>query len=284
MHEAFRAALEQWPRDGVPANPRAWLVSAGRFKAIDSRRRLARFDGLDGVSDAAIAVHDDGRMGRPGSAGRRSAAADLYLLPPGVVVGCAGGADASRGLRPDHRRDRAGVRDAGADAGAAHRPGEGQDSGREDPVRGARAGGPRRTARLGVAGDLPRLQRGLCGVVGRVGDAARSVGGGDPRRAAARGAAARAGGDRSAGADAAARLASRGAGECGGRPGAAERPGSIEVGSRADRGRRAARRAGAGGADTPVPTRYRRRSRPCTPRRRAPRRPTGARSSACTTC
>ncbi|MGB7990989.1 MAG: sigma factor, partial [Candidatus Methylophosphatis roskildensis] len=33
LHDAFRAALEQWPRDGVPANPRAWLVSAGRFKA-----------------------------------------------------------------------------------------------------------------------------------------------------------------------------------------------------------------------------------------------------------
>jgi RNA polymerase sigma-70 factor (ECF subfamily) len=58
MHEAFRAALEQWPRDGVPGNPRAWLVSAGRFKALDRRRRLARFDGLDEVSDAAIAVHD----------------------------------------------------------------------------------------------------------------------------------------------------------------------------------------------------------------------------------
>jgi Predicted RNA polymerase sigma factor containing a TPR repeat domain len=39
LHEAFRAALEQWPQDGVPANPRAWLVSAGRFKAIDSLRR-----------------------------------------------------------------------------------------------------------------------------------------------------------------------------------------------------------------------------------------------------
>jgi RNA polymerase sigma-70 factor (ECF subfamily) len=47
LHDAFRAALEQWPRDGVPANPRAWLVSAGRFKAIDSRRRQARFDPLD---------------------------------------------------------------------------------------------------------------------------------------------------------------------------------------------------------------------------------------------
>jgi RNA polymerase sigma-70 factor, ECF subfamily len=47
LHEAFRAALEQWPRDGVPDNPRAWLVSAGRFKAIDRIRRDARVDALD---------------------------------------------------------------------------------------------------------------------------------------------------------------------------------------------------------------------------------------------
>src|SRR5579859_1866805 len=47
LHEAFRAALEQWPKDGVPANPRAWLVSAGRFKAIDHIRRQARFSALD---------------------------------------------------------------------------------------------------------------------------------------------------------------------------------------------------------------------------------------------
>jgi RNA polymerase sigma-70 factor (ECF subfamily) len=47
VHEAFRAALEQWPRDGVPANPRSWLVSAGRFKAIDSIRRQSRFESLD---------------------------------------------------------------------------------------------------------------------------------------------------------------------------------------------------------------------------------------------
>jgi RNA polymerase sigma-70 factor (ECF subfamily) len=47
LHEAFRAALEQWPAEGVPANPRAWLVSAGRFKAIDALRRQARFDPLD---------------------------------------------------------------------------------------------------------------------------------------------------------------------------------------------------------------------------------------------
>jgi len=46
MHDAFKAALEQWPRDGVPANPRAWLISTGRFKAIDAIRRRARFEPL----------------------------------------------------------------------------------------------------------------------------------------------------------------------------------------------------------------------------------------------
>src|ERR1700732_3812762 len=59
LHDAFRAALEQWPRDGVPANPRAWLVSAGRLKAIDSLRRRARFSALDDIGDQAdIAVVD----------------------------------------------------------------------------------------------------------------------------------------------------------------------------------------------------------------------------------
>lgn len=51
LHDAFRAALEQWPREGVPANPRAWLVSAGRFKAIDGMRRRARFDSLDEAAE-----------------------------------------------------------------------------------------------------------------------------------------------------------------------------------------------------------------------------------------
>ncbi|PYO99523.1 MAG: RNA polymerase subunit sigma-24 [Gemmatimonadetes bacterium] len=44
LHDAFATAVERWPRDGVPANPRGWLVSAGRFKAIDGLRRRARFD------------------------------------------------------------------------------------------------------------------------------------------------------------------------------------------------------------------------------------------------
>ena len=58
LHDAFRAALEQWPRDGVPVNPRGWLVSAGRFKAIDGLRRRARFDPLDESAAESRAVSD----------------------------------------------------------------------------------------------------------------------------------------------------------------------------------------------------------------------------------
>src|SRR5215470_423470 len=45
MHEAFAAALESWPRIGIPDNPRPWLISTARFKAIDAMRRRARFNG-----------------------------------------------------------------------------------------------------------------------------------------------------------------------------------------------------------------------------------------------
>jgi RNA polymerase sigma-70 factor (ECF subfamily) len=67
LHDAFAAALEQWPREGVPANPRAWLVSVGRFRAIDALRRRARFDAslvdltkrLEAASDSAVEPEDD---------------------------------------------------------------------------------------------------------------------------------------------------------------------------------------------------------------------------------
>ena len=60
LHDAFRAALEQWPRDGVPANPRAWLVSTGRFKAIDAIRRRTRFEPLpDDIDKRLVADSDD---------------------------------------------------------------------------------------------------------------------------------------------------------------------------------------------------------------------------------
>src|SRR6187431_1121780 len=67
VHDAFTAALERWPQDGVPANPRAWLVSTGRFKAIDALRRRARFDASQekiaeqletGAGNAAVGAGD----------------------------------------------------------------------------------------------------------------------------------------------------------------------------------------------------------------------------------
>ena len=59
LHDAFRTALERWPRDGVPAQPRAWLVSTGRFKAIDGLRRRARFRPLDDVADEVENIADE---------------------------------------------------------------------------------------------------------------------------------------------------------------------------------------------------------------------------------
>ena len=67
LHDAFTAAVEQWPHEGVPDNPRAWLVSAGRFKAIDRIRRRARFDAtvadlvneLDADAEIAPEAADD---------------------------------------------------------------------------------------------------------------------------------------------------------------------------------------------------------------------------------
>ncbi len=68
LHDAFASAVVQWPRDGVPANPRAWLVSAGRFKAIDAMRRRARFDAslgelaerIDERASASPAIDSEG--------------------------------------------------------------------------------------------------------------------------------------------------------------------------------------------------------------------------------
>jgi len=68
LHDAFTSAVEQWPRDGVPSNPRAWLISAGRFKAIDAIRRRVRFDAslaelaerLDAATRDAAGPDDEG--------------------------------------------------------------------------------------------------------------------------------------------------------------------------------------------------------------------------------
>jgi len=57
LHDAFAAALAQWPRDGVPTNPRAWLITTGRFKALDTLRRRVRFEAA--LPALAAQIDDD---------------------------------------------------------------------------------------------------------------------------------------------------------------------------------------------------------------------------------
>jgi RNA polymerase sigma-70 factor (ECF subfamily) len=59
LHDSFRAALEQWPHEGVPANPRAWLVSTGRFKGVDTLRRRARFNLVEDLDDRPDPASED---------------------------------------------------------------------------------------------------------------------------------------------------------------------------------------------------------------------------------
>jgi RNA polymerase sigma-70 factor (ECF subfamily) len=59
LHDSFRAALEQWPHEGIPANPRAWLVSTGRFKAVDALRRRARFSLVEDLDDRPDPASED---------------------------------------------------------------------------------------------------------------------------------------------------------------------------------------------------------------------------------
>ena len=198
LHDAFAAAVEQWPRDGVPANPRAWLVSAGRFKAIDAHaparpvRRLAggarRAARRQTPADAAgwddEGVEDD-RL-------RLIFTCCHPALPPDAQVAltlrevCGLTTEeiarafltAPPTLAQRIVRAKAKIRDA------------------RHPLSGAGAGRAAGPAGRRAAGDLPGVQRGLLRLVGRVADAGRSLGRGDPPGAAAGRAAARARGDR----------------------------------------------------------------------------------------
>ncbi len=76
LHDAFATALEKWPADGIPENPRAWLVSTGRFKAIDQIRRRARFD----ASLADVADRLDERSAEPFEASEQTVKDDQLRL------------------------------------------------------------------------------------------------------------------------------------------------------------------------------------------------------------
>ncbi len=89
MHEAFAAALDTWPKTGIPDNPRPWLISTARFKAIDGMRRRARFDSAQ--KDLTLyleARRSTRRLTRRGDRGRPPPS-HLYLLSSISAAGSA---------------------------------------------------------------------------------------------------------------------------------------------------------------------------------------------------
>ena len=286
MHDAFAAAVEQWPREGVPSNPRAWLVSTGRFKAIDAHappralRRVAdgarrsgsrrRRRGSQAVDDEE-SVEDD-RLRLIFTCCHPALAPDVQVaLTLREVCGLTTEEIASAFLTAPTTvaqrivRAKAKIRDA------------------RIPVSGAVAGRAAGPARHRAARHLSRVQRGLLRVV-RPSLTRHDLSGEAIRlgrllvellpEPEAR---------RLARADAAARIAAR-------RPDIAD--GELILLDDQDRslwdrdqiaeGARWSSAPSRRGAS--VRTRCKRRLRPCMPKRRRRRRPTGRRSSACTTC
>ena len=140
--DALVAALEHWPREGMPRQPRR-LVDGDRQAPGDRRaapQQAARPQAQGDRADAGRGERARGRGDRSGGRRRRrrrSAAPHLHVVPPGAVDRGAGGADASPAGRAHHRGDRARVPGPGADGGAADRPRQ-EDPGRgQGAVRGA---------------------------------------------------------------------------------------------------------------------------------------------------
>ena len=140
VQDAFAAAVATWPRDGVPANPGAWITVTARRKAIDRLRRERA------TADRTARLGRAGAARRPGApprgrgerGARRSAAPDLHLLSPGARDARAGRADAEDARRAQHHRDRSGLPGQRDDDGATARPCQAQDRRCAHPLPGAR--------------------------------------------------------------------------------------------------------------------------------------------------
>ena len=299
--DACLAALETWPRDGVPTNPGAWLTTAARNKALDRLRREQQRLGRETesmglhadrpVEPATPSADELADLGDPATRARRRrpAPAGLPVLPPGAGRAGAGRADTAHGRRPDHHRDRPRVPGARVDDGAAAGPGQAQDRRRRHPVPTARGRRAHRADRGGAARGLPGIQRGLRG---QRGDRRRAARARRPVRGGAAAGARCSGGccpttPRSTGLLALlllhdARRATR-TDDAGRLVPLAEQD-RASLGPRPHPPRASRWWSRRCGPDRSGRTRSRPRSPRCTRRRRRTRRPTGRRSSRCTGC
>ena len=156
--EAFAIAAERWPRDGVPASPRAWLVTTARQRAIDRIRRERTLAAKTRLLEAPEATEDevdettipDERLELVFTCCHPSLALDAQVA---LTLRTLGG--------PHHRGDRARLPGPGRDDGEAPRPREAEDQGGRDPVPRAPGAPAARPARGGARRRLPDLQRGV---------------------------------------------------------------------------------------------------------------------------
>ncbi len=148
LAEAFRAALETWPRDGVPRSPEAWLLTVAR-RAHGARERAA-MRAAAAAPEIARAIDEAGARAAE-EADMRFPDHRLKLLfvcaHPAIDPGGAHAADAADGARARRRADCGRVPGAARHHEPAAGPGEGQDQGGAHPLRHARAARPARAAR-----------------------------------------------------------------------------------------------------------------------------------------
>jgi RNA polymerase sigma-70 factor (ECF subfamily) len=170
MHEAFAAALESWPQIGIPDNPRPWLISTARFKAIDATRRRARFNG----AQRDLIAHMESRVNDAPSGNEEFEDEEIEddrlrliftcchpALPPEVQIALT--LREVCGLTTEEIARAFLVTPATL---AQRIVREGKDSRDIDSIRGAHATGTARPAECGASGHLSRLQRGLLGCGG----------------------------------------------------------------------------------------------------------------------
>ncbi|WDT74542.1 MAG: sigma factor [Candidatus Manganitrophus sp.] len=138
MHDAFAAAVEQWRQEGVPKNPAAWLISTGRFKAIDGMRRRARFDkSLGEIARSLEAAASDTSGWENENVEDDRLRLIFTCSHPALSPRRPDRADAARSLRPHDGRDRPRLPYHPSHGGAADRAGQEKNQGRGHSLSGA---------------------------------------------------------------------------------------------------------------------------------------------------